>query len=304
MRVSSPSMAAALIEGAADGGADVLDIGLVGTEMVYHAVAELGLEGGVCVTASHNPKEYTGMKIVRRGALPVGGESGLLDVRDRALGLVLEQHKPSSRRGEVREQDIWPSFVDKVLSFVDSESDPAAARRDRRGERDGGRDAPAGARAAADRDRSLLLRAGRNVPEPRAEPPLAREPGIRDDEDTGRAGRPRCRLRRRRRSLLLRRRHGRVRSRRLRHRAPRRVDPREGGRRQRDLRRARELGRAGDDRARRRHAAREPRRPRLHQAPHAQGGRRLRRRGLGALLLPRLLAGRLRASSRSCSCSS
>ena len=85
MRVSSPSMAAALIDGAADGGADVLDIGLVGTEMVYHAVAELGLEGGVCVTASHNPKEYTGMKIVRRGALPVGGESGLLEVRDRAL---------------------------------------------------------------------------------------------------------------------------------------------------------------------------------------------------------------------------
>ena len=85
MRVSSPSMAAALIEGAADGGADVLDLGLVGTEMVYYAVGELELEGGVCVTASHNPKQYTGMKIVRRGALPVGGESGLLDVRDRAL---------------------------------------------------------------------------------------------------------------------------------------------------------------------------------------------------------------------------
>src|SRR5205085_1494067 len=70
--------------GAAEGGADVLDIGLVGTEMLYYAVGELGLEGGFTVTASHNPKEYTGMKIVRRGALPVGGESGLLDVRDRA----------------------------------------------------------------------------------------------------------------------------------------------------------------------------------------------------------------------------
>ena len=58
-------MAAALIEGALDGGADVLDLGLVGTEMVYFAVGELGLDGGVCVTASHNPKEYTGMKIVR-----------------------------------------------------------------------------------------------------------------------------------------------------------------------------------------------------------------------------------------------
>jgi phosphomannomutase len=117
MRLSSPSMAVALIEGAADGGADVLDLGLVGTEMVYYAVGELELEGGVCVTASHNPKEYTGMKIVRRGALPVGGESGLLDVRDRAL--VSDRHKPPARRGEVRREDIWPGFVEKVLSFVD-----------------------------------------------------------------------------------------------------------------------------------------------------------------------------------------
>jgi phosphomannomutase len=117
MRLSSPSMAVALIEGAADGGADVLDLGLVGTEMVYYAVGELGLDGGVCVTASHNPKEYTGMKIVRRGALPVGGESGLLDVRDRAL--VSDRHKPPARRGEVRREDIWPGFVEKVLSFVD-----------------------------------------------------------------------------------------------------------------------------------------------------------------------------------------
>ena len=77
MRLSSPSMSAALIDGAVDGGADVLDLGMVGTEMLYFAVGELELDGGVCVTASHNPKQYTGMKIVRRGALPVGGESGL-----------------------------------------------------------------------------------------------------------------------------------------------------------------------------------------------------------------------------------
>jgi phosphomannomutase len=115
MRVSSPSMAAAAIEGAADGGSDVLDIGLVGTEMVYHAVGELGLEGGICVTASHNPGEYTGMKIVRRGALPVGGDSGLEDVR----ALAREGFGPVTRRGEVREENVWPSFVEKVLSFVD-----------------------------------------------------------------------------------------------------------------------------------------------------------------------------------------
>ena len=115
MRLSSPSMAAAVIEGAADAGADVVDIGLVGTEMVYFAVDQLGLDGGICVTASHNPKDYTGLKIVRRGALPVGGDSGLMEIRDRALAA----SEPAAARGEVREEDIWSGFVDKVLSFVD-----------------------------------------------------------------------------------------------------------------------------------------------------------------------------------------
>jgi phosphomannomutase len=115
MRLSAPQMSAATIEGAADGGADVLDLGMVGTEMVYYAVGELGLDGGICVTASHNPKEYTGMKIVRRGALPVGGESGLLDLRDRAQ----RGFGPVERRGNVRPEDVWPGFVDKCLSFVD-----------------------------------------------------------------------------------------------------------------------------------------------------------------------------------------
>ncbi|HET7043238.1 MAG TPA: phosphomannomutase/phosphoglucomutase [Gaiellaceae bacterium] len=116
MRVSSPAMAAAVVEGAADAGADVLDLGMVGTEMVYFAVGELGLDGGFAVTASHNPKEYTGMKIVRAGALPVGGESGLLEVRDRALRGFGEAGR---RRGEVRQEDVYPGFVEKVLSFVD-----------------------------------------------------------------------------------------------------------------------------------------------------------------------------------------
>ena len=115
MRLAAPAMAAALIEGARDGGADVLDLGMVGTEMVYFAVGELGLDGGVCVTASHNPKQYTGMKIVREGALPVGGESGLLDVRERAL----KPFGPPVRRGEVTTKDIWDGFVEKVLSFVE-----------------------------------------------------------------------------------------------------------------------------------------------------------------------------------------
>jgi len=117
MRVSSPSMATAVIAGAASAGAEVLDLGLVGTEMVYFAVGELGLDGGVAVTASHNPKQYTGMKIVRAGALPVGGESGLLDIRDRALSEtdVAQGQSP----GQVQKYDIWPAYVERVLSFVD-----------------------------------------------------------------------------------------------------------------------------------------------------------------------------------------
>jgi phosphomannomutase len=115
MRIHAPPMAAATIDGAADGGADVVDVGMVGTEMLYFAVGDLDLDGGIAVTASHNPKEYTGMKIVRQGALPVGGESGLLDVRDRALsGFGAVQ-----RHGAVVEEDVYPRFVDRVLSFVD-----------------------------------------------------------------------------------------------------------------------------------------------------------------------------------------
>jgi phosphomannomutase len=122
MRLSSPAMEEALIRGAVAAGADVLDLGLVGTEMVYFAVGSLGLEGGIMVTASHNPKEYTGMKLVRRGALPVGSESGLLDVRDRALSETTTggSHRDGTvTEGSVEAYDIWPAYVERVLSFVD-----------------------------------------------------------------------------------------------------------------------------------------------------------------------------------------
>ena len=116
MRVSSPSVAEAVIRGAAAAGADVLDVGMVGTEMVYFAVGELSIDGAVAVTASHNPKEYTGLKIVRRGALPVGGDSGLLEIRDRALSI---RDTVGLEPAAAEEVDIYPTFVEKVLSFVD-----------------------------------------------------------------------------------------------------------------------------------------------------------------------------------------
>jgi phosphomannomutase len=113
MRLSAPAMQDAVMRGAADAGADVLDIGMVGTEMVYFAVGELGLDGGIAVTASHNPKEYTGMKIVRRGALPVGGDSGLLDIRTRAL--TDGARHEDGHKGTIQQEDVWPRFVERVL---------------------------------------------------------------------------------------------------------------------------------------------------------------------------------------------
>ncbi len=117
MRLSSPSIAGAVIEGASDGGADVVDIGMIGTEILYFAVGHLGLDGGIAVTASHNPKEYTGMKIVRRGALPVGGDSGLLGIRDRAVAI--RDVSRGQAPGHVREEDVYPAWSERVLSFVD-----------------------------------------------------------------------------------------------------------------------------------------------------------------------------------------
>ncbi|HJU47629.1 MAG TPA: phosphomannomutase/phosphoglucomutase, partial [Gaiellaceae bacterium] len=119
MRLSSPSMTEAVVRGASEAGADVVELGLVGTEMVYFAVGELALDGGIAVTASHNPKEYTGMKIVRRGALPVGGDSGLLDIRARATSGARQETRPA---GTVTREDIWPRFVERVLSFIDADA--------------------------------------------------------------------------------------------------------------------------------------------------------------------------------------
>jgi phosphomannomutase len=122
MRLSSPTMHEAFVRGASEAGADVVDIGMVGTEMLYHAVGELGLDGGATITASHNPKDYTGAKIVRRGALPVGGDSGLLDIRDRALSF--EDTPGGQTPGRVEKRDVYPGFVDKVMSLID----PAAVK--------------------------------------------------------------------------------------------------------------------------------------------------------------------------------
>ncbi|HEY3765336.1 MAG TPA: phosphomannomutase/phosphoglucomutase [Gaiellales bacterium] len=116
MRLSSPDIAAAAIRGASDAGADVVDLGQIGTEMLYFAVGEYGYEGGLQVTASHNPASYNGMKIVRRGALPVGSDSGLDRIKERALG---DLPAPTGPAGEVTKRDVYAGFHDRVTGLVD-----------------------------------------------------------------------------------------------------------------------------------------------------------------------------------------
>ena len=125
MRTMSPSMADALMRGMTDAGANVHDIGLVGTEVLYHAVASGGLDGGIMVTASHNPAEYIGFKCVKRGAQPVGEDSGLQQVRDLALAFAesgaAEQAPEGTTPGSRDAVDVTDSWRELVASFVDAE---------------------------------------------------------------------------------------------------------------------------------------------------------------------------------------
>jgi phosphomannomutase len=121
MRLSSPEIAEAAVRGAAAAGANVVDIGRVGTEMLYFAVGEYGYQGGIQVTASHNPAAYNGMKIVRRGALPVGGDSGLDRIKALATG---SMPVAAERPGQVSTRDVYDAYHERVLEFID----PSALR--------------------------------------------------------------------------------------------------------------------------------------------------------------------------------
>src|SRR5881398_3715748 len=103
MRLSSPSIAAAFIDGATSRGADVVDYGMIPTDMLYFAVARDRHDGGVQITASHNPKQYNGMKMVRQEAFPLSGEAGLTDIRD----MISEGRVPELKgaRGRVTTED-------------------------------------------------------------------------------------------------------------------------------------------------------------------------------------------------------
>src|SRR3954470_16109374 len=117
MRLSSPALAAAFIEGATSQGADIVDYGMIPTDMLYFAVARDGHDGGVQVTASHNPKQYNGMKMVRREAFPLSGEEGLLEIREMIAANAIPAAAP--RGGQVTTKNVLGEYVEHVMSFID-----------------------------------------------------------------------------------------------------------------------------------------------------------------------------------------
>ena len=117
MRLQAPEMAGRVRDGLIDEGVHVLDAGMVGTEMLYFMVGARGLDGGAMVTASHNPKAYTGVKLVREGALALSGETGITAIRD----LILAGLGEAPGGGSTEEVDISAEFRERALSFIDVE---------------------------------------------------------------------------------------------------------------------------------------------------------------------------------------
>jgi phosphomannomutase len=117
-RLSSEALAAALADGATAHGADVVDLGLASTDLLYFASGSLDM-AGIMITASHNPKDYNGLKLCLPGARPVGEESGLMEIR--AL-VEKPEPPPAAGRGSVERRDVLPEYVDHVLRFVDVSS--------------------------------------------------------------------------------------------------------------------------------------------------------------------------------------
>ena len=115
MRLTAPELAARYRAGLMAEGAHVLDAGMVGTEMLYWLVGSRGLDGGLMCTASHNPKAYTGAKLVERGAVPLSGDSGIGDIQR----LVHDGLGAASNRGTAEEVDVYAAFHEAAMAFID-----------------------------------------------------------------------------------------------------------------------------------------------------------------------------------------
>jgi len=115
VRLSSESLFAALCAGLTDSGVDVLDLGLCGTEQVYFAAFHLQLDGGIMITASHNPVDYNGLKFVRECAKPLSADSGLLDIHRIAE---TESFSPAARKGSITPTDLCADYIDHLLGYI------------------------------------------------------------------------------------------------------------------------------------------------------------------------------------------
>jgi phosphomannomutase len=120
IRGSSPALTAALVNGLTDSGVNVLDIGVGGTELAYFATFSRELDGGIMVTASHNPPNYNGMKFVREGSRPISADTGLQEIRALAEGNAFGP--PVAARGKVEKVDVKPQYIEHLLSYVDVKS--------------------------------------------------------------------------------------------------------------------------------------------------------------------------------------
>jgi phosphomannomutase len=118
MRISSPALTAAFIEGAREQGADIVDFGMIATDMLYYGVATEQLDGGAQITASHNPKQYNGCKMVGRGNVPLSGDSGISDIRDMIAANAIP--KPERRSANLKPLSLLEGYIKHVLSFIDA----------------------------------------------------------------------------------------------------------------------------------------------------------------------------------------
>lgn len=117
IRLSGPSLQEALVRGLTEMGCDVVDIGQCGTEMIYFATAHLKLDGGIMITASHNPKQYNGMKLVRRESRPISSDTGLKDIEE---NVITGNFPPlDGPKGSVESVNIVPDYIKHLMTYVD-----------------------------------------------------------------------------------------------------------------------------------------------------------------------------------------
>lgn len=119
MRLSGEALEKAFIEGVTESGADVLDLGMISTDALYFAVGHLGESGGAMITASHNPKEYNGLKLCREKAIALSGDEGIGQIRDLITSNKLPE--PAEHPGSVEEGDLTEDYADHCLGFIDAE---------------------------------------------------------------------------------------------------------------------------------------------------------------------------------------